>query len=636
MAGLGCRVSPRAGARAQLVFGERSADGRMVHISEVPSGLGCGCRCAACGGLLVARKGEVNEHHFGHHASDPCRTAVETAVHKLAKQILEERRELLLPAVDARDRGRHLILREARTYSFDTAMLERPLEGVIPDVIVTKGEHRLLVEIVVTHRSGLEKIERIRRMGISAVEIDLSRLPRDADASVIEKALCEEAPRRWISNSKLEEAAAQLKAKLDLEEAEARARRERAVERERQRLDGLAAATRKALAGPIPSGGRPFPARGVVEASGYGRFIGLAVEGDGCFAAAREDWQSALLKAAVIDQAANRTASWTGLHTTDILKSVRLRPLLRAGVRDFFSRADEAAVRAVVPGFHAPYRVVEAYLGHLAASGLLHRSQKRWCLTRRAQEEVCEHRRLEQAVAERRLTILRSVERILAKLAPAEHQGMTLDVWMRTAVGEDGATVEELLERGANDVAAIGRRLAPLESMVFGDGKPADDLLGLPLEAVRDRQRLKHEARAEEERQKREAAARRAVDHRVATLTASARECLGEAAEAWLHGVNTGLGDRSPLEAAAESDVDYWSADADLRREEVRSRRLREVETLRDALRQSARGSAEPERALLFLTSANPSWENRRPIEHCVDKASFQRILGAMAAAARR
>ena len=608
----------------------------MLHVSEVESGLACGCRCAACGGVLVARKGAINEHHFGHHASQPCRTAVETALHKLAKQILEERRELLLPAVDARDRGRHFVLRKARTYGFDTAVLEQPLEGLIPDVIVTKGEHRLLVEIVVTHRCGLEKIERIRRMGISAVEIDLSKVPRDADAAAIEQALCVEAPRWWLSNSKLGEAAAQLKAKLDQEEADAKARRERAAERERERVAALAAATQKALARPLAQQGRAFPARNVVEAAGYGRFIGLAVEGDGCFAAGREDWQGALLKAAVIDQAARGAAPWEGLHTTEILKVVRLRPLLRPGVRDFFGTADEAAVRALVPGFHAPYRVVEAYLGHLAASGLLHRSRKRWCLTRQAQEEVCEHRRLAQAVAERRMTILRSVERILTTLPPAEARGMTLAVWMRTAVGEDGATAEELLERGPNDVAAIGRRLAPLESMVFSDGQPADDLLGLPLEAVRDRQRLRHEARAEEERQKREAAARRAVDHRVATLAASARECLGEAAEAWLHGVSAGLGGRSPVAAAAESDVDYWSADAELRREEVRFRRLREVEALRDALRQSARGSGEPERALLFLTSANPSWENRRPIEHCVDKASFQRVLSAMAVASKR
>jgi hypothetical protein len=633
--GLGCRAVPEAVGRAQLVFGE-GPDGRMVHISDVESGLACQCRCAACHGLLVARKGKINEHHFGHHSSKPCRTAVETAVHRLAKQILEERRELLLPAVDARDRGHHFILRKAASYRFDTAVLEQPLEGVVPDVIVTKGNHRLLVEIVVTHRCEPEKVERIERMGVSAVEIDLSGLPRDANAAEIERALCEEAPRWWVANPKLGEAAAELKAQLDREEAELKAKRERAAERERVRQSALVTGTWRAFARPIAQRPRHSGHRRVVEAAGYGRFIGLTVEGDDCLEVERYHWQAALLKVAVIDQAARPTASWEGLHTTDILKEVPLRPRLRPGVRDFYSSADEAAVRAVVPGFQAPFKVVEAYLGYLAASGLLHRSQKRWCVTRQAQHDVSEHQRLERAIAERRQSILQSVKRILAMLPPEEVQGFMLASWLNSVVGEDGKLVGELLEGGAEDVWALGGRLAPLEAMVLNDGKPAEDLLGLPLEGVRERQRVKHDAKAEEERHKREAAARREVERRVAALKASARSALGVDAEAWLGRAHAALGGRPPLEAAAVSDADYWSADAQLRVEEANLRGVRATEALRDGLKEAARKSAQPDRALLFLTSANPLWENRRPIEHCVDDSSFQRILVAMAAAARR
>jgi hypothetical protein len=617
------------------VFGER-ADGRMVHISDVDSGLACRCHCAACGGLLVARKGEINEHHFGHHSSKPCRTAVETAVHKLAKQILEERRELLLPAIDARDRGRHLVLRKAASYRFDTAVLEQPLEGLVPDVIVTKGDHRLLVEIVVTHRCGPEKIGRIERMGSSAVEIDLSRLPRDADAAAIERALCEEAPRWWISNSRLGDAAAKLKAQIDREEAELKEKRERAAERERDRQAAIVTATRRAFAQPLAPRRSSSEHRRVAEAAGYGRFIGLIVEGDECFAVERHNWQAALLKVAVIDQTVRPAASWEGLHTTDILKEVPLRPLLRPGVRDFCSSADEAAIRAVLPGFHAPYKVIEAYLGHLAASGLLHRSQKRWCVTRQAQHDVSEHQRLERAIAERRESILQSVKRILAMLPPEEVRGFVLVGWLNSAVADDGRRAGELLQGGAEEVSALGRRLAPLEAMMFNDGKPADDLLGLPLGAARERQRVKHEARAEEERLKREAAARREVEHRVASLTASARSALGEYAETWLGRAHPALSGRPPLEAAAVSDAEYWTVEAQLRVEDARVRGLRALEALRERLKEAARKSPKPDRALLFLTSANPSWGNRRPIEHCLDDSSFHRILGAMAAAARR
>lgn len=507
---------------------------------------------------------------------------------------------------------------------------------MVPDVIVTKGAHRLLVEIVVTHRCGPEKIERIQGMGVSAVEIDLSGLPRDADAGAIERALCDVAPRWWVSNSRLDEAAAQLKAQLDQEEADLRARRERAAERERERLAELVTSTQLALARPLAQRRWSSEHRRVVEAAGYGRFIGLPVEGDGCFAVERTDWQAALLKVAVVDQAARPTASWEGLHTTDILKVVRLRPLLRPGIRDFFSSADESAVRAVEPAFHAPYRVVEAYLGHLAASGLLYQSQKRWCLTRQAQHEVSEHQRRERAILERRQSILRSVKRILAMLPPEEVRGFTVSSWLNSVVSDDGRLAGELLDGSAGDVVALGRRLTPLEAMVSNDGKPAEDLLGLPLDSARERQRLKHEARAEEERRKLEAAVQRETDHRVAALTASATAALGAEGASWIRREHSQLGGRSPFEAAAASDAGFWSADAQLRAEEVRWRRLREVEALRDRLKDAARSSPEPERALLFLTSTNRSWENRRPIEHCVDEGSFRRIVRAMAAAARR
>ena len=39
-------------------------DGVLVHISQVPSGLQCGCKCPACGETLIAKKGDKVIHHF--------------------------------------------------------------------------------------------------------------------------------------------------------------------------------------------------------------------------------------------------------------------------------------------------------------------------------------------------------------------------------------------------------------------------------------------------------------------------------------------------------------------------------------------------------------------------------------------
>lgn len=50
-------------------------DGELIHISEADRGLACGCRCPACGEMLVARKGPVKVHHFAHYSSQGCRYA---------------------------------------------------------------------------------------------------------------------------------------------------------------------------------------------------------------------------------------------------------------------------------------------------------------------------------------------------------------------------------------------------------------------------------------------------------------------------------------------------------------------------------------------------------------------------------
>ncbi|MGN5043167.1 competence protein CoiA family protein [Aeromonas sp. 3P] len=38
----------------------------IVSIEDVPSGKACGCTCIDCNEPLVAKKGEVNRHHFAH------------------------------------------------------------------------------------------------------------------------------------------------------------------------------------------------------------------------------------------------------------------------------------------------------------------------------------------------------------------------------------------------------------------------------------------------------------------------------------------------------------------------------------------------------------------------------------------
>jgi hypothetical protein len=65
--------------------------GTLVHVSDVPRGKACGCRCAACDHPMVARKGAIRVHHFAHVHEVKCVGAVETVLHGLAKENLTER-----------------------------------------------------------------------------------------------------------------------------------------------------------------------------------------------------------------------------------------------------------------------------------------------------------------------------------------------------------------------------------------------------------------------------------------------------------------------------------------------------------------------------------------------------------------
>ena len=165
----------------RLCYGVR--EGKLLHISEVPRGLACGCACPACGDRLVARQGQLREHHFAHAAGNDCRTAVETALHLAAKEILASRKEIVLPSVEIqfhfhhyRDSGdKSLTIAPEGRYQLNSVALERRLTNIVPDVIAHVEHRPLLIEVRVTHGIEEQKLARIQRLDMSTVELLLAR-----------------------------------------------------------------------------------------------------------------------------------------------------------------------------------------------------------------------------------------------------------------------------------------------------------------------------------------------------------------------------------------------------------------------------------------------------------------------------
>lgn len=155
-------------------------DGALTHVSLVPSGLACACRCPACDAPLVAKKGALRLHHFAHATDTDCASSVETALHLAAKEILASRRQIVLPAVEVElySRRHSSVLAPEQAYSLDRVQLERRVGSVVPDVLAYVRGRALAVEIRVTHAVNAAKAAHFRSIGLSAVEIDLSRAPR--------------------------------------------------------------------------------------------------------------------------------------------------------------------------------------------------------------------------------------------------------------------------------------------------------------------------------------------------------------------------------------------------------------------------------------------------------------------------
>jgi len=175
----------------------------LAHISEVDSGLQCGCVCPVCGNHLIARKGRKTAHHFAHHNLSECVHAYQTSLHILAKEILSEAAYLTLPKVPVYNNHFMLFghLSNTRQIKIESVTLERRIDNIIPDIVITSSNTELLIEIKVTHGIDEDKLNRIQALDISALEIDLSRIDREITKENLMPILIGDAVEKtWIYN----------------------------------------------------------------------------------------------------------------------------------------------------------------------------------------------------------------------------------------------------------------------------------------------------------------------------------------------------------------------------------------------------------------------------------------------------
>lgn len=210
----------------KIPFGLRG--GKLVHVSEVKSGLACGCVCPACKRKLQANKGEIVSHYFSHDPSPEikvCESAFETSIHRMAKQILSEDGYCVIPGLtlsmskadeSGEDHTEEISIEEEAKREFERVELEKRLEDIRPDIIAYRDDMPLLIEVAVTSFADRKKKTIIRDLGLPAIEIDLSSVDYTITEDELRKLINgPSAKKTWLSNPKAINAKKELETRLD-------------------------------------------------------------------------------------------------------------------------------------------------------------------------------------------------------------------------------------------------------------------------------------------------------------------------------------------------------------------------------------------------------------------------------------
>jgi len=225
-----------------------------------------------------------------------------------AKEVLGKAKRIRLPTVVSTK----TVVQEEVDWHFDTAYEEVMMENMRPDIVLVKGEVKLLVEIVVTNESSPEKIALLQDRNLPALEIyldsdDIWQFDRDEIKGLV---LDETANKSWIHNRKKKEwedaqakkaeAQARRAAEKAKQEEERKVRiAESKLERIQRALDpAIENENRRKWAAELPDNPRwkNISRQLGISLSTVPAYLNTPILGDSVFACDRRLWQGLLFR----------------------------------------------------------------------------------------------------------------------------------------------------------------------------------------------------------------------------------------------------------------------------------------------------------------------------------------------------
>lgn len=150
---------------------------RFVHVSEVERGLACDCRCAVCGEPVIARQGELREHHFAHSSNaEPCASCYESDLHRFAKRVILEARGLVVPVTSAVSQALGFGIRLDPSILLACTDIEEEVTvgERRPDLLAaTTAGVTVAIEVAYSSFCSAEKCHAYEQLKLPALEIDL-------------------------------------------------------------------------------------------------------------------------------------------------------------------------------------------------------------------------------------------------------------------------------------------------------------------------------------------------------------------------------------------------------------------------------------------------------------------------------
>ncbi len=179
---------------------QKGTESYLRFVDDVPRGQKCNCVCPYCKVDLMAKKGQIKEHHFAHKNNKNCTGARMTALHIMAQNVLAETKQVMLPEYNG-NYYKHCA--ELKTFErVEKEQICRNEDSMRrPDCIGyndTKGGN-IWIEIYCRHKIDETKKAEIRAQQQYCIEIDFSDLLKtNYSEEDVKNRLLETCHREWI------------------------------------------------------------------------------------------------------------------------------------------------------------------------------------------------------------------------------------------------------------------------------------------------------------------------------------------------------------------------------------------------------------------------------------------------------